>query len=85
MINFSAFFGVSTGLVTAAGLGPSFSGVGIAAHKNLENKKRVREIVIRADIDLLTFDFIIPPGFKKCSLPPFFSISRFGEEMELSY
>lgn len=85
MINFSPFFGVSAGLVTAAGLGLSFSGVGVAAHRNVVNKKRVREIVIRMEIDLLTFDFIIPPEFKKCSLPPFFPISRFGEEIELSY
>jgi hypothetical protein len=61
MMIFSPFFPASGGLVTSAGLAPSFPGVGVAAHNIPKFKEREVEMMRKTRIDLLKFDFIVPP------------------------
>jgi hypothetical protein len=68
-MNFSPFFPGSGGLVTAVGLGLSFSGTGFAAQRNPMPKKSVKEMMRKIKIDLLYLDFIIPPKKRKTLLP----------------
>jgi hypothetical protein len=50
-------------------LAPSFSGVGFAAHNIPKPKKREKEMMRKTRIDLLKFDFILPPKLHKNDSP----------------
>jgi hypothetical protein len=60
-VNFSPFFPGSEGLVTSADLAPSFSEVGLAAPNFPMPKKRER--IRQKRMDILNFDFIVPPKY----------------------
>jgi hypothetical protein len=51
-------------LVISAGLAPSFSESGFAAHNIPNPKRRETEMMRKIRIGLLNFDFIVPPGSK---------------------
>jgi hypothetical protein len=64
MINFSPFGRDSRGLVTAAGLGLSFSAAGLAARRTPMPQKSVKETTIRMKMDLLNLSSMVPPKIK---------------------
>jgi len=69
MINFSAFFPGSGVFVTAAGVTPSFSGEGVAAHKTPRLIESEIERMRQMRNDLLNFNSIAPPKIKKLFYP----------------
>jgi hypothetical protein len=61
MTNFSTFFPASGGLAPSAGFAPSLSEAGFTAHKISAPTKRETEMTRKIRMDLLNFDFIVPP------------------------
>jgi hypothetical protein len=74
MTNFSTFFPGSGGLATSAGFTPSFSEAGFAANKISAPTKRETEMTRKIRMDLLNFDFIVPPKVENES--PFYGENR---------
>jgi hypothetical protein len=65
MVNFSPLGEDSGGFATPAGLGFSFPGTGVAAHRIPVPQKNVKEMIIEMRMDLLNFNSIVPPKKRK--------------------
>ncbi len=83
MVNFSPLGKDSGGFATPAGLGLSFAGTGVAAHRIPVPQKNVKEMTIRMRMDLLNFSSIVPPITKSYDKIYLYISSKFNANLIL--
>jgi len=83
MVNFSPLGKDSGGFATSAGLGLSFPGTGVAAHRIPVPQKNVKEMMIEMRMDLLNFSSIAPPKTKNYDKIYLYISSKFNANLIL--